>query len=121
MDKKAIAKMLFKMHLKKGTRRDLDYYFTDDFAETIMVAVPDMNNLEKIGRYWPDHEFMILFEDDTLIFFDTEGGDRMRPFEIADERAKDEALDAARNVEWTEWYETDQVRIDGATIWMRAL
>lgn len=125
MRNKNIASMLFKMHLKPRKKAtSYEYYMSNEFADRILVAAPEMGKLEMIAKYWPNYEFLIWFADGDLVIFETEGGEMMRPIEIVvDEDIRKEILDNARGLgnQFSFWEEIDEVRIEGAGIWVRAL
>jgi hypothetical protein len=108
----------------KPKPKGIDYYYSEEFSKRILVDVPDIDSLQKIGAYYPNYEFLMLFEDGDLVIFDTDGGGMMRPVEIVTcPDTKREMIESARNIgdRYSLWEDVESIHIDGATIWCRAL
>jgi hypothetical protein len=115
MDKKDIAKMLFKMHLKpKPTGKELWRYNDYNFTKLISFAEDtEMEDTQRIAWAYPNHEFVARFTNGDVVIFETEGRDLHARKVLT-------GIEAARLMAEVEddpdtWMEMDEIYIPEAT------
>lgn len=114
-DKKAIARMLFKMHLKPTTvGKELWQYNDYNFTKLISFAEDvELEDTQKIAWAYPDHEFAVRFMNGDVVLFETVGRD-LHARKIL------RGIEAARLMAEVEddpdtWMEMDEIYIPDAT------
>lgn len=115
-NKKAVARMLFKMHLKsRSSGKQLWQYNDRNFTKGIGFADDniEMTDTEKIAWSYPDHEFVARFINGDVVRFETTGRD-FRAMEILT------GIEASRLMAEIEddtetWMEMDEIFIPEAT------
>lgn len=117
-DKKAIAKMLFKMHLKpKANVQKSAKYYNDLLVAGLWYSGDvELTEEERVAAAYPNYLIFALFENGDLVKFTT--GDRYLEAEkVLTEPWRTEMLDELIDPE-EGWEEIEHINITGAkTIW----